>query len=68
METRQQAPRPVREEEEMEQAALPIPEDERPPSEWAERAVRALEARELARKLRSGKRVLFPSMRSQSSR
>lgn len=69
METQQQPPKPVREEEEMtEQAAVPIPNDDRPASEWAERAGRALEARELARKLRSGKRVLFPTMWSQSSR
>jgi hypothetical protein len=69
METEQQAPEPVREESQMEnEPVLPVPEDDRPAEEWADRANRAVAARELGQRLRKGKRVLFPSMRSLSNR
>ncbi|GEM_PF-6446732 len=65
METKQ-PPQPVpgdKEREKVEKPALPTPEGE-PSSAWAEKAERAREARELGRRLRKGKRVLFPSRRS----
>jgi hypothetical protein len=46
--------------------ALPVPQDQSE-IDWAKKASRALEARELGQKLRQGKRVLFPSMHSQRS-
>jgi hypothetical protein len=39
---------------------LPVPEG-RPAAEWEERAERAREARELGKKLREGKPILFPA-------
>jgi hypothetical protein len=64
----EQSPQPVQEESDLEkQPALPVPED-RPGEDgqdWAQKASRALEAREMGRKLRTGKRVLFPSRHSQ---
>jgi len=66
MTTEEQPPQPVQEEDDVEkQSALPAPED-RPAADWAERADRAREAREMAKKLRKGKRILFPSMHSQN--
>ncbi len=66
MKTEEQPPKPVQEEDNVkEQPVLPTPED-RPAIDWAERANRAREARDMARKLRKGKRILFPSMHSQN--
>ena len=67
MKTQEQPPEPVQEEGSSmeEQPVLPPPED-RPTIDWAEKADRAREARELGRRLRRGKRVLFPSRRSMS--
>jgi hypothetical protein len=67
MKIEEQPPQRVQEESDVEkQPALPVPED-RPGEDgedWAEKASRALEAREMGRRLRTGKRVLFPSRRS----
>jgi hypothetical protein len=64
----EQPPQPVQEESDVEkQPVLPVPEDQPggDGQDWAEKASRALEARELGRKLRTGKRILFPSRHSQ---
>jgi hypothetical protein len=43
-----------------ERQILPVPKG-RPAAEWEERAERAREARELGKKLREGKPILFPA-------
>jgi hypothetical protein len=66
MKTEEQLPTQVLEEDSLEkEPVLSAPED-RSAADWAERATRAREAREMARKLRKGKRILFPSMHSQN--
>lgn len=61
MKVKEESPQPVPASED--ESPLPAPEG-RPESEWAERAEKAQEARDLGSKLRKGKRVLFPSRRS----